>query len=158
MKARNQRMALIGAGLLFVCGLAIFFILLRYTGDLRSLTAWKRLHSASIFREGKVVGAAWVYANRSGDYLVLTEESPNYGPYLLRSGEKLVADCAWKPMGQTGARYIWTPVYVRGWSGCLSMDGFKFPETKATVSDTSIDFSSPDHWRPEDIGNFRVAW
>ena len=42
--------------------------------------------------------------------------------------------------------------------GCLSMDGFKSPETKATVSDTSIDFSSPDHWRPEDIGNFRVAW
>jgi hypothetical protein len=78
-----------------------------------------------------VVGAAWVYANRSGDYLVLTEESPNYGPYLLRSGEKLVADCAWKPLGQAGARYIWTPVYVRGWSG-VPVDGwFQIPRDES---------------------------
>jgi len=159
MKARNLRIALMGAGPLFVCGLAILFLLLKYSGDLRWLAAWQRLHSASIFRGEKAVGTAWVYANRNGDYLVFTEENPNFGPYLLRSGQRLVANCAWKPLGQPGARRIWTPIYVGGSSRCFWMDGVKYPETTAKVAAASIDFYSvPDHWLPEETANWRVAW
>jgi hypothetical protein len=159
MKIRNLRIAFLGAGLLFACGLAILSLFLRYGGDLRSLTPWQRLHSANLVRGERVVGTAWVYGNRRGDYLVFTKENPNFGPYLLRSGKVLVASCAWNPLGQPGAKRIWTPAYIDGWTGCISMDGVKTPKTTARLSSASIDFySEPYDWPPDETGAWRVEW
>ena len=106
-----------------------------------------------------MVATAWVYGNRRGDYLVLTKENPNFAPYLLKSGQKLVANCAWQPVGQPGAKRIWTPVFVDGSTRCISMDGVKTSKTTARVSSTSIDFySEPYDWPPEETGNWRVEW
>jgi hypothetical protein len=155
-----MRIALFGAGLLIACGVALFSLLLRYTGDLRSLTLWQKLHSGTLIRGQKAVGIAWVYGNRRGEYLVFTKENPNFGPYLLTTGKKLVAaNCPWKPLGQPGAKLIWTPIYVGGWTGCISMDGVKSPKTTASVSSASIDFySEPFDWPPEETGKWRVEW
>ena len=159
MTGRGRRIALLGSGVLFACSLALFFLLLKYGGDLRSLMLWQRLHSANLVRGEKVLGPAWVYGNRRGDYLVFTKETPDFGLYLLSSGQRLVAGCSPNQLGRPGAKLIWTPVYRDGWSRCISMDGVKTPKTTARVSSASIDFySEPYDWPPEKTGNWRVEW
>lgn len=58
MTGRNRRIALLATGILFACSLAVFFLLLKFSGDLRSLMLWQRLRSANLVRGEKVLGPA----------------------------------------------------------------------------------------------------
>ena len=157
MSSHLKRIALLGAGLLLAVLLAVFSLVIRYSSELRSLRPWHKLHVATLVRGDNLHGTAWVYGNRKGDYLVLLNENPNFGPYVLTKGEKRVRNCSWTPLGQRGATYIWSPLYIGGSNRCFAMDGVKFPETTWVVDQNSINFYSlPNDWPPEIVGKWRV--
>ena len=133
----------------------------RYGADLRGLTLWSKTHVGTLVRGDKRVGAAWVYVNRHGVYLVFVDESPNYGPFLLRTDRnRVAAGCAVKPLGQVGGNHILTPVYVGGlMMRCVTMDGVKAPETTWKPGQNSINFHSvPYDWPPEQVGDWFIRW
>jgi hypothetical protein len=133
----------------------------RYGSDVRGLTLWSKAHVGSLVRIDKRVGAAWVYINWHGDYLVFVDESPNYGPFLLRTDRnRVAAGCAVKPLGQVGDNHILTPTYVDGsMMRCVTMDGVKYPETTWVPDQNSIGFHSvPYDWPREHVGDWFVRW
>ena len=159
LKTNRRRKAFLfaGLGLLLVAVLSCSSLFVRYSGELHAMRLWRKTHDATLVRGDKHVGTAWVYADRQGDYLVFVDESPNYGPYLMRADKNLVASCPLKPLGRIGSNYVLTPVYVSGSMRCVTMDGVKFPKTTWMLGQNSIDFHSvPYDWPPEMVGDWFV--
>src|SRR5262250_2607170 len=126
-----------------ILSIACLGLVARYSSELRGLTLWHRTHVATLVRQEKPVGRAWVYANRNGDYLVFVDETPNYGPYFLTTSKNRAASCVEEQLGRVGSSYILTPVYAGGWKmRCITMDGVKTPETTWTSGQNSINFHS----------------
>ena len=153
---RRRNALLFVAGFILVLVVGCVGLFAHYGSELRSLTLWHRTHIATLVRQEKPVGRAWVYADRGGDYLVFVEENPDDGPYFLTAHETRAASCAAQPLGRVGSSYILTPVYVGGWKmRCITMDGIKSPETTWMPGENSINFHSvPFDWPPGRVGDW----
>jgi len=149
MIRRRKLRLLLAVGFLSFPLLAWLELAARYGADVRGLTLWSKTHVGTLVRVDKRVGAAWVYINWHGDYLGFVDESPNYGPYLLRTDRnRVAAGCAVKPLGQVGDNHILTPAYAGGLvTRCVTMDDVKYAETTWVQGQDSIDFHSvPYDW------------
>jgi len=156
----RKMLVLVAVACTLILSIACVGLVARYSSELRGLTLWHRTHVATLVRQEKPVGRAWVYADRNGDYLVFVDETPNYGPYFLTTSKTRAASCVEEQLGRVGSSYILTPVYVGGWKmRCITMDGVKTPETTWTSGQNSINFHSvPFDWPPEKVGDWSVRW
>jgi hypothetical protein len=84
----HKTLFFLASGFALIILIACFGLVVRYSSELRGLTLWRRAQMAAPLRHEKVAAQAWVYTDRTGDYLIFINENENDGPFSSHEWQK----------------------------------------------------------------------